>query len=359
MSAALWRSCAKVNLRCKSIWMPAFALLAASIFECMLTDSFNRPHTYLRISLTDVCNFRCVYCMPEDVHFMPPQHLMQADEVLKLANEFVRLGVTKIRLTGGEPLVRKDVGEIITLLSKLPIELTLTTNGVLVDQYVQVFKTSGIQSVNVSIDSLRAARFAEITKRDQFDRIWKNIELLLENNLHVKLNVVLMKGLNEDEIIDFVGLTKDLPVHVRFIEFMPFHGNHWQGASVVTVDEILQTLTPEFEFIKLKDETHDTAKKYHVLGHKGTFAIITTMSNPFCDGCNRLRLTADGKLKNCLFSKEESDLLAALRAGKDIEAHIRQNLMRKQFELGGQLQRDFKQMDAETLKNRSMVKIGG
>lgn len=325
----------------------------------MLADSFNRQHTYLRISLTDVCNFRCVYCMPEDVHFMPPKNLMQADEILKLATEFVKLGVTKIRLTGGEPLVRKDAGEIISALSKLPVELTLTTNGVLVDQYLPVFKSAGIQSVNMSIDSLIAARFAEITKRNQFDRVWKNINSLLENNIHVKLNVVLMKGINDDEIADFVSLTKDLPVHVRFIEFMPFMGNQWQGASVVTIDEILQTLEPEFEFIKLKDEKHDTAKKYKALGHEGTFAIITTMSNPFCDGCNRLRLTADGKLKNCLFSKEESDLLAALRAGKDIEAHIKRNLMRKHFELGGQLQRDFKQMDALGLENRSMVKIGG
>jgi len=297
--------------------------------------------------------------MPEDVHFMPPKHLMQAVEIETLANEFVRLGVTKIRLTGGEPLVRKDAGQIISALAKLPVELTLTTNGVLVDQYLPVFKASGIQSVNVSIDSLRAARFAEITKRDQFARVWANILLLLKNDIHVKLNVVLMKNINNDEIIDFVALTEELPLHVRFIEFMPFSGNHWQGASVVTVDEILQTLTPKFEFIKLKDEQHDTAKKYKVLGHEGTFAIITTMSNPFCDGCNRLRLTADGKLKNCLFSKEESDLLAVLRAGNDIEAHIKLNLMRKHFELGGQLQRDFKAMDAEQLKNRSMVKIGG
>ena len=325
----------------------------------MLTDSFNRLHTYLRISLTDVCNFRCVYCMPEDVHFMPPKHLMQADEILKLATEFVKLGVTKIRLTGGEPLVRKDAAVIISSLAKLPVELTLTTNGVLIDQYLPVLKEAGIQSVNVSIDSLRAARFAEITKRDQFDRVWQNINLLLQNNIHVKLNVVLMKGINDDEINDFVALTKDVPLHVRFIEFMPFAGNQWQGASVVTVDDILQTVESAYSYIKLKDEKHDTAKKYAVLGHEGTFAIITTMSNPFCDGCNRLRLTADGKLKNCLFSKEESDLLAALRAGKDIEEHIKRNLMRKHFELGGQLQRDFKQMDASGLENRSMVKIGG
>jgi cyclic pyranopterin phosphate synthase len=297
--------------------------------------------------------------MPEDVHFMPPEHLMQADEILKLATEFVNLGVTKIRLTGGEPLVRKDAVDIISALSKLPVELTLTTNGVLIDQYLAVFKAAGINSVNVSIDSLRAERFAEITKRNQFDRVWQNINLLLQNKIHVKLNVVLMKGINDDEIADFVALTKDLPVHVRFIEFMPFMGNQWQGASVVTMDEILQTLDPEFEFLKLKDEKHDTAKKYKVFGYEGTFAIITTMSDPFCDGCNRLRLTADGKMKNCLFSKEESDLLAALRAGKDIETHIKRNLMRKHFELGGQLQRDFKQMDASELENRSMVKIGG
>jgi len=297
--------------------------------------------------------------MPEDAHFLAQSHLMQADEIFSIAQTFVKLGVTKIRLTGGEPLVRKDAVAIIKSLSLLPVELTLTTNGTLLHTFLPTFIEAKIRSINISIDSLLPARFAQITRRNALATVWKNIELMLQNNIHVKLNCVLMKGVNDDEIINFIKLTQFLPLHVRFIEFMPFTGNKWQGDSVVTADDILEKANTEFSIVKLQDGIHDTTKKYAVAGYRGTFAIITTMSQPFCAGCNRLRLTADGKMKNCLFSDGETNLLQALRNGEDLEPFIRQNILSKKKELGGQFGGDFKTIAAEKIENRSMVKIGG
>ncbi|MBK7763594.1 MAG: GTP 3',8-cyclase MoaA [Bacteroidetes bacterium] len=325
----------------------------------MLTDTFGREHNYLRISLTDVCNFRCLYCMPEDVSFMPSNQLMSHEEIKAIATEYVKLGVTKIRLTGGEPLVRKDADKIILSLSKLPIELTLTSNGFLVDKYIEVFKQAGIRSLNISLDTLDANKFFSITKRDNFQLVWNHIKLLIENGFHVKVNVVAMKGINENEINDFVALTKDLPLHIRFIEFMPFNGNHWQGANVLTYKEILEQVESKFSILKLKDEVHDTAKKFTAYNHVGTFAIISTITEPFCAGCNRMRLTADGKMKNCLFSSSESDILSAYRNGDDILPIIKSNLLSKFKERGGQFDEAYFSMKADEMQNRSMVKIGG
>mgnify|MGYP003462461311 FL=1 len=193
----------------------------------MIKDSFGRVHDYLRISLTDACNFRCTYCMPdEEIQFKASAHLMQVDEIDAIAGMFVRMGVRKIRLTGGEPLVRKEAAEIIRVLSKYPVELTLTTNGYRAHEFIPVFKEAGIRSVNVSLDTLNPEKFFKITRRDHFRQVWDNIQLLVREGFHVKVNVVMMKGMNEEEIIDFVEWTKTQPVHIRFIEFMPFSGNH-------------------------------------------------------------------------------------------------------------------------------------
>jgi cyclic pyranopterin phosphate synthase len=326
----------------------------------MLTDRFERVHDYLRISLTDTCNLRCVYCMPEEkIKCMPSSHLMSVEEIDQLARIFVNHGVRKIRLTGGEPLARKDAGEIIERLSKYPVELTLTTNGVLADQYLDLFLKAGIRSLNVSLDTLNPESFFALTKRDHWHKVWKNIHLMLEAGLHVKTNTVVMKGVNEHEIVDFVALTKDLPLHVRFIEFMPFQGNQWEHDQVFPAHQMLELLADKFSFIKLLDAKHDTAKKFKVLNHEGTFAIISTMSQHFCAGCNRMRLTADGKMKNCLFSQSEVDLLGALRSGQEIEPLIQYCLDLKEEALGGQLLPEYEKIDAGTLKNRSMIAIGG
>lgn len=326
----------------------------------MLQDSFGRKHDYLRISLTDVCNFRCVYCMPaEDMQFMPPARLMQANEIVDIATEFVKLGVTKIRLTGGEPLVRKDAADIILQLSKLPVELTLSTNATRVDEFIDVFKQANIKSINVSLDTLNKEKFHTIAQRNSFDKVWSNINLLVENNFHVKINAVIMRGINETELNDFVALTQQLPVHVRFIEFMPFTGNKWNDNKVFSYNEMLDVIATRYTFIKLKDEKHDTTKKYKVLNHAGTFAVISTMSAPFCEGCNRLRLTADGKMKNCLFSKGEADILSAYRAGEDFISIIKQCVHQKEKELGGQFTSDLHKVNSENILNRSMISIGG
>ncbi len=326
----------------------------------MLLDGFNRRHNYLRISLTDKCNMRCFYCMPEeDYAFMPSSQLMQADEIETLAKTFIKLGVDKIRLTGGEPLVRKDAAQIIDALSALPITLTLTTNGVQLHKFLPQLKAAGIRSLNISLDTLNAEKFALVTRRNHFNQVWQNIGAAVDAGMHVKVNVVAMKGINEDEMNDFVAWTKHTPVHVRFIEFMPFDGNRWSSNKVMTLTEILSIIESRYDVIKLKDEVNDTTKKYIVPGHAGTFAVISTMTAPFCGTCNRMRLTADGKMKNCLFGKEETDLLTALRTGQDVEELIRQNILGKHAAHGGQFLNTLENIKAETIQNRSMIAIGG
>jgi GTP 3',8-cyclase len=326
----------------------------------MITDNYNRIHDYLRISLTDNCNLRCFYCMPEEIYeFTPPSQLMQKDEIVTLSKIFVGLGVNKIRLTGGEPLVRKDAAEIILALSKLPVKLTLTTNGSRLHEFVDTLEQAGIRSLNISLDTLQAEKFHLITRRNQFDKIYDNIQLLLGKQFHVKVNMVVMKGMNENEIIDFVEWTKNQPVHVRFIEFMPFTGNRWTSNKVFTMQQMLDTIREKYDVIRLQDQKHDTAKGYQVPGHQGTFAIISTMSANFCGDCNRMRLTADGKMKNCLFAEKETDLLTALRNGEEVVPLIHENIRSKAKQLGGQFTTDFEQVRPENIHNRSMITIGG
>lgn len=326
----------------------------------MLIDGFNRIHNYLRISLTDNCNLRCFYCMPEeDYEFTPHSRLMQPSEIESLAKIFVENGVNKIRLTGGEPLVRKDAADIILRLSKLPVSLTMTTNATRLHDFAEVLKEAKIKSLNISLDTLDADKFQIITRRDGFQKVIDNIHLMISKNIHVKVNVVIMKGLNDHEINNFIEWTKDLAVHVRFIEFMPFEGNRWTSNQVFTMDEMLQLIGQKYSPIRLQDDIHDTAKKFAIEGHQGTFAIISTMSAPFCSTCNRMRLTADGKMKNCLFSQKETDLLTALRNGEDVLPLIQESIASKAKELGGQFTKDFEKIQTEDLQNRSMISIGG
>lgn len=326
----------------------------------MLYDNHGRLHDYLRISLTDNCNFRCHYCIPdEDPKFLPHSKLMSADEIDAIAKEFVKLGVKKIRLTGGEPLVRHDAAEIITELSKYPVDLTLTTNGYRIEEFIPVFKKASINTINISLDTLDRYKFLFITKRNAFEKVWKNIQLLIAEGLHVKINTVVMRGFNDDEVPDFIEWTKHQPVHIRFIEFMPFDGNRWKDSKVFSYQEILDIASSKYSFVRMIDALNETAKKFKPLGHEGTFAVISTMSAPFCSNCNRMRLTADGKMKNCLFSQNEVDILTALRKGKNIVPFIRQCVTDKLPALGGQFQGDFKKIDAGSIKNRSMISIGG
>ena len=277
---------------------------------------------------------------------------MTADEIDHLASVFVSLGVNKLRLTGGEPLLRKDIKDIIERLSEYPAELTITSNAFLADKFIDVFKKANINSVNVSLDTLDPEEFEALTKRDHFSKIYSNICLLLENDFNVKVNFVVMKGVNESSILDFIDWTKDYPLEVRFIEFMPFDRNNWKKEKVFSHDDILDLVNTKYRFQKLPDLITDTSKKFKVEGHTGTFGIISTITKPFCSGCNRLRLTSDGKLKNCLFSKVETDLLTPLRNNEDIIPLIYSCLKDKKEERGGQF-------NSGKIINRSMVSIGG
>lgn len=324
----------------------------------MLTDQFGRTHNYLRISLTDQCNFACTYCRPE--LYKPGSQLgkMKEEEIIGIATAFVKYGISKIRLTGGEPMLRKDFGEILKKLALLGTELTFTTNGYFVEQYISDIKIAGVKSINVSLDSLDSSKFKTLTKVDYFHKVWNNILLLTQTGLHVKINVVLIRGVNDNEIIDFIEITKELPIHIRFIELMPFSGNNWKRENVVSYHEILNIVDSVYLTKKLTDAKHETAKNYMVEGFKGTFAIISTMTEPFCEDCNRIRLTADGKIKNCLFSKSETDLLSSYREGKDLLSIIKNELDAKHYQWGGQFN-SVDNLKENEVKNRSMIAIGG
>ncbi|MCB4798109.1 GTP 3',8-cyclase MoaA [Neotamlana laminarinivorans] len=329
----------------------------------ILTDKFSRQHTYLRISLTERCNLRCTYCMPENgVPLSPKSHLMTYEEIYSIAKTFVDNGITKIRLTGGEPLVRKDFTVILKKLATLPVELSITTNAVIIDRFIDDLKTYGVKNINVSLDSLNKEKFTHITRRNNFDKVYNNILKLINEGFNIKLNAVLMKDFNEDEIVDFIKFTKNLPISVRFIEFMPFDGNKWDKSKMISYAEVMQYAEAEFtqnDILRLQDAPNDTSKNYKINGYKGSFAIISSVTNPFCDSCNRLRLTANGQLKNCLFSAEESDLLTTLRQGNSIEPVIKKAIEAK-FKIRGGMD-TLKKLEKPQLhtKNRSMITIGG
>jgi GTP 3',8-cyclase len=326
----------------------------------MIIDTLNRVHNYLRISLTDNCNLRCFYCMPEENYsFMPHKHLMQAEEIEGIAKVFVKEGVDKIRLTGGEPMVRKDFAEILTRLAALGVRLTLTTNGTQLHRYIDLLKESGIESLNISLDTLQKERFLLMTKRDLFTTVFDNIHLAMDRGIRMKVNVVVMKGINDEEILDFIAWTRDHPIQVRFIEFMPFDGNRWNSHRVFTLQEIIDRVGSKYDIQSAASQPHETAKNFKILGHKGSFAVISTMSAPFCNDCNRMRLTADGKMKNCLFSESETDLLSAYRKGEDILSLIHANIQAKKPALGGQFTTDLDKIETASLHNRSMISIGG
>lgn len=329
----------------------------------ILTDTFGRQHNYLRISLSERCNLRCTYCMPEDgVLLTPREQLMTADEIYEIAKVFVKNGVNKIRLTGGEPLVRKDFSVILEKLSTLPVRLSITTNAVLTDRFITDFKRFGLNDINVSLDSMHPEKFKMITRRNQFEKTLENIQGLIAEGFNVKVNAVLMKGVNDDEINDFILFTKNNNISVRFIEFMPFDGNNWNESKLVSQADILNQAHDFFGVERIKPLMHEanfTSRYYQVEGFVGKFGIISSVTNPFCDGCNRIRLTADGKLKNCLFSNAETNILKPFREGKKLEPLIQQALLKKKAVRAGM--DDFEKLNNPKLhnNNRSMITIGG
>ena len=329
----------------------------------ILTDSFKRKHTYLRISLIERCNLKCTYCMPEEgIPLSPRNHLMSYEEIFTIAKTFVKHGVTKIRLTGGEPLIRKDIHVILKKLSSLGVELSITTNAVLVHKYIDALKEFGIKSINVSLDTLNREKFSQITRRNEFERVYQNILLLIREGFQVKINSVLIKDFNEDEIIDFIELTKKHLITIRFIEFMPFNGNKWDMSKLVSYAQVMDRVHAKYskELIqRLQDAPNDTSKNYKVMGYQGSFSVISSVTNPFCESCNRIRLTANGRLKNCLFSDGEEDLLTPLRNGKEIEPIIFKLIQgKKKIRNGMETIESFQEPESHN-QNRSMIAIGG
>ncbi|XP_030614960.1 molybdenum cofactor biosynthesis protein 1 isoform X2 [Archocentrus centrarchus] len=329
-------------------------------FSAFLTDSFGRRHNYLRISLTEKCNFRCQYCMPEEgVKLTPRGQLLSTSEVLTLARLFVQEGVDKIRLTGGEPLIRPDVLDIITELRKLEglKTIAMTTNGMNLARFLPKLKEAGLDLINISLDSLVPAKFEFIVRRKGFHKVMEGIEKAVELGYSpVKINCVVMRGLNEDELLDFVVLTEKKPLEVRFIEYMPFDGNKWNFKKMVSYQEMLDCVRQRWPNLEMLQAGHtDTAKSFKVPGFKGQLGFITSMSDHFCGSCNRLRITADGNLKVCLFGNSEVSLRDVLRSGSSDEELLQI--------IGAAVGRKKKQhagmFSISQMKNRPMILIGG
>lgn len=295
--------------------------------------------------------------MPEEgTDLIEKPNIMKLEEIVDISKAFISLGVDTIRLTGGEPLIRKNFEFLVTELAELGVKLKLTTNGVLLDKYYDLFEKIGLNTINISLDSLDQAKAAFITKRDYYDRIMANISEGIKRGFNLKLNIVLIKKTNDNELCDFIEMTRHSNISVKFIEFMPFKGNKWDWNKGVSEDEILAEVKHKFGNVsKLQNPPHSTSTNFQIEGFKGFFGIVSTITKPFCSDCNRIRLTADGKMKNCLFATHETDLLSDMRAGKDIKPVILTSIMGKKYSRDG-----MKVMDASHYENnRSMTSIGG
>ncbi len=288
-----------------------------------MIDKYGRELTYLRLSVTDRCNFRCYYCMPEEgMKFVHRSHLLSFDEMYQLASLFCSLGISKIRITGGEPFVRTGIIPFLRKLSQLPglDEITITSNGTLQQRHIQALREMGISKINISLDSLDPDRFFHITRRDSFATVMSGIHDLMDAGFDVKLNCVVAENKNIEDILPFVALTKDYPLAVRFLEEMPFNGQETFTGAQWTYREIYEHISsahPEIE--KLPSEASSTSVNYKIPGYKGSFGIIPSFSRTFCGTCNRIRLSATGELRTCLYGPPVTNLKDVLRAGANVE----------------------------------------
>ena len=286
----------------------------------MLFDNHNRPINYLRLAVTDRCNLRCFYCMPEEgIHYLPKKELLTYEEIIRLVRLLAEQGVSKIRLTGGEPFVRHDLMNLIRNITALPgiKELHLTTNGILTAPHIPELKKRGLASVNLSLDTLDEERFKMITRRDEVKRVQETYDLLLKHDIPVKINAVVMEGKNTEDILPLIELTKTQPVSVRFIEEMPFNGegSHYT-ALTWTYKKIIDHIRIHFPALeKITDPENSTAYHYRIPGYKGSIGIIAAFSRTFCGTCNRIRITAQGELKTCLYDDGVLNIKHLLRSG--------------------------------------------
>ena len=324
-----------------------------------LTDKFGRQITDLRISVTDRCNFRCVYCRSADPeNHMPEHRLLEWNELDRLARIFFHMGIRKIRVTGGEPLVRPGVEAFIGRLSKLGVpDISITTNGHLLAERCQALLDAGLNRINISLDSLNREKFEKITRTRSFERVIAAIDAVQASRLRpIKVNAVLVRGLNDDEVEAFAEFARERDLIMRFIEYMPLDADRtWRRELVVTAAEIKQRIEARWPLVPIAHERSETARKYRFADGRGEIGLIAPVSQPFCGHCSRIRLTADGKLRTCLFSKNDHDLTALLRGGasdQEIVEEIRAIVDQK--EAGHRInQPDF------VPPSRTMVYIGG
>lgn len=361
-----------------------YRALAASLPEPpstndILKDRFDRQHTYLRISVSEKCNLRCTYCMPaEGVPLQPAAAVLQTDEILQLAQHFSNTGVTKFRLTGGEPTLRKDLVDIVAGLAALnPTLIGMTTNGITLTKQLPALVDAGLSSMNLSLDTLNEDRFAKLTRRPAtyMSRVWQALEMAVRDygidgngstgkKLITKLNCVVQRGVNDDEIADFIALTDQFPgLQVRFIEYMPFTDNGWNQNLLVPYLEHLEKLeTVHGIFLQAEQsaDPHDTTKWFRT-ATGGKIGFITSMSSHFCAGCNRLRLSTDGQIKVCLFDgNSEISLRDAIRQGlspAELDKLIYAAVQKKHYALGGH--KDAEAISKDSANNKPMTLIGG
>lgn len=327
-----------------------------------LEDTFGRKHTYLRISVSERCNLRCVYCMPEEgVTLTSSPSLLTTEEVIYLAKQFAKAGVNKIRLTGGEPTVNKSIVSIVRELKSIPgiNDVSMTTNAVTLSRQLPALLEAGLTNVNISLDTLVPQKFAFITRRTPktLKKVREGLEAALNSEISsVKINVVVMQGFNEDELCDFADLTKDSRLSVRFLEYMPFNGNKWSNLKFIPYQEQKRVLEERFgPLVSVTDTPDSTSNNFKISDHVGTVGFISSMSRNFCGGCNRLRLTHDGNLKVCLFGKDEvslRDIIRTEHTEEGLMSVIDRAVKRKKFSHGGE-QEIIKQM------SRPMIFIGG
>ena len=329
----------------------------------MLLDNHGRVINYLRLGVTDKCNLRCFYCMPEHgLDWLSRKELMTYEELLRICTLLVKMGIEKIRITGGEPLVRNDIMQFITALSKINglKQIAITTNGVLTAPLIPELKSLGINTINLSLDTLDRDRFFAITRRDELPAVLNTLQQLLHHQMEVKINCVVMEGKNLQDIIPLVELTKDMPISVRFIEEMPFNGEgtHYSGINWDYI-RILETIKNKYPAIqKVQDPTYSTSYNYHIPGHKGNIGIIAAYTRSFCGTCNRIRITPQGMLKTCLYDDGVLNIRDLVRDGQhdaSIEASLLKTL-NKRAKDGWEAEKNRKEKNPV---HESMATIGG
>lgn len=327
-----------------------------------LKDNYNRDINYVRIAVTDRCNLRCFYCMPEQgIVYEPKAHLLSYEEIIRLLTILGQLGFTKVRFTGGEPFLRKDFTQLIEKTSALSSfeNIHITTNGTLVQNHIPLLKKLGITKLNLSLDTLNEERFKKITRRDDFSKVWDTLQVLIKENFSVKVNAVAMNGINTEDIIPMAELAREYPIHVRFIEEMPFNGGAKENQKIFSSKEILSTLHKHFPDLKVLSGKHgDTATEYTAAHFIGKIGIIPAFSRTFCTTCNRLRITANGEIKTCLYDGGVFSMRDFLRSGAtDLEVKEKFiELIRLKPKDGFEAEKFTTQ---SVIRNESMSSIGG